>query len=87
MALKTSASAKLKKSGNFLRFSFDGYDLEIAHLQKNSEQHQKTVMERVMELSREGRSIRKIASELNLSSSTVNRMIKAYNNITLISNL
>jgi len=67
---------KIEKSGNFLRFKLDGYDLEAAHLQRNSEQYRKGVEERVMELSKQGMSIRRIAAELNLSASMVNRIIK-----------
>jgi len=67
---------KIEKSGNFLRFKLDGYDLEAAHLQRKNEQYQKAIEAQVMELSRQGMSIRKIATALNLSASKVNRITK-----------
>jgi hypothetical protein len=67
---------KIEKSGNFLRFKLDGYDLETAHLQRKNEQYRKGIGERVLELRGQGISIRKIAVELNLSASMVNRIIK-----------
>jgi hypothetical protein len=69
---------KIEKSGNFLRFKLDGYDLETAHLQRKNEQYQKAIEAQVVELSKQGMSIRKIATALNLSPSKVNRITKTH---------
>jgi len=66
--------------GNFLHFSIDGYGIETEHLQRDNQQYRKTIAMQVIALSRQGMSIRKIATEVNLSASMVNRMIKVNNN-------
>jgi len=69
---------KIEKTGNFLRFKLDGYDLETAHLKRKNEQHQKEIEAQVIALNKQGISIRKIATALNLSPSKVNRTIKTH---------
>jgi len=71
---------KIEKMGNFLHFSIDGYGIETEHLQRDNQQYRKTIAMQVIALSRQGMSIRKIATEVNLSASMVNRMIKVNNN-------
>jgi RecA-family ATPase len=69
----------IKKQDNFLQFQFTAHANEADHLQQKNTMERELVKAKVMELSREGMSIRKIAGELGLSASAVNRMTKQPN--------
>lgn len=68
----------IQKTGNFLHFKFGNVDHETAHLQSKTRQYRQAIETSVMQLSTQGLSIRKIAAELNLSPSAVNRTIKKH---------
>lgn len=64
------------KPANFLQFEFTGYSHEAKHLRHYAERHRRNTEAHVTELHDQGLSIRHIAAETNLSSSTVDRMLK-----------
>lgn len=61
---------------NFLQFEFTGYGHESAHLANYTEQHRKNNEARIAELNREGLSIRQIAAKVNVSTTTVFKVLK-----------
>jgi len=67
---------KIAKPQCFLQMEFNGYAAETAHLIPYTEQHRRSVEQRVMQLHSEGLSGRAIAAEVGLSMSAAFRMIK-----------
>jgi hypothetical protein len=64
------------KHYNFLQFEFAGHDHEAAHLASYTEQHRKSNEARIAELNLQGLSIRQIAARINVSTTTVFRVLK-----------
>jgi DNA-binding NarL/FixJ family response regulator len=64
------------KPYNFLQFEFNGYSTEAHHLMHYTEQHRQNTETHVQQLRSQGFSIRQIAVETRLSSSTVERLLK-----------
>ncbi len=67
---------KIVKPGNFLHFEFVGYSTEKEHLRVPSDSANPELVAEVKKLKEEGSSVRKIADELNISKSTVQRLCK-----------
>ena len=64
------------KHHSFLQFEFAGHDHEAAHLASYTEQHRKANEARITELNKQGLSIRQIAAKINVSTTTVFRVLK-----------
>ncbi len=73
------------KDGDFLKFELQGYGKEIDFLKTKDENTDYEEIMSVLKLQKEGKTVREIASELGLSSSSVQRRIKKAKqlNITL----
>ena len=67
---------QVEKVGSFLQFVQLGFSTESEHLREPSENEVSQVVENVKELSKQGKSIREIASQLGISKSKVGRIIK-----------
>lgn len=66
----------IEKVGAFLQFVNIGYATENEHLKEPSEKDVSQEIENVKQLSGQGKSIREIAKELNISKSKVGRILK-----------
>ena len=66
----------IEKIGAFLQFVNIGYATEKEHLKEPSEKDLSQEIENVKQLSGQGKSIREIAKELNISKSKVGRILK-----------
>ncbi len=66
----------IEKVGAFLQFVNIGYATEKEHLKEPSEKDLSQEIENVKQLSGQGKSIREIAKELNISKSKVGRILK-----------
>ncbi|TWI93921.1 AAA domain-containing protein [Mucilaginibacter frigoritolerans] len=64
------------KPYNFLQFEFNGYGTEAHHLMHYTEQYRHNTENCILQLRQQGLSMRQIASETRLSSSTVDRVLK-----------
>ena len=69
---------ELDKSGGYLRFVSRGFSTEREHLKTDFEQTD-TVADNVLELHRQGKSVREIASTLQISKSKVGRIVAMTN--------
>jgi len=67
----------VNKPLNFLQFEFVDYGNEIDHLRKAGERLNETQMEQAAQLKLEGKTLREIAKEMNISFQKVDRLIKA----------
>ena len=67
---------QLEKPDNFLRFEFLSFGSEREHLRVQSEDDKAQLIVQVKQLSKEGKSQRQIAGELQISPATVNRYLK-----------
>ena len=67
---------QIGKPGNFLQFEWVNYGTEREHLRQPTEQDAASKIERVKELSQQGKSTRLIAAELGISAMTVSRYLK-----------
>lgn len=65
----------IEKENAFLQFVQIGFATEREHLKEQSETDREQLSENVKDLSREGKSVRDIARELNISKSTVQRIL------------
>ncbi len=65
----------IEKENAFLQFVSIGCATEREHLKEQSETDREQLSENVKDLSREGKSVRDIARELNISKSTVQRIL------------
>lgn len=68
--------AAIEKVGTFLQFANIGYATEKEHLKEPSEKDVSQEIENVKQLSGQGKSIRDIAKELNISKSKAGRILK-----------
>ncbi len=68
--------ATIEKIGAFLQFVNIGYATEKEHLKEPSEKDVSQEIENIKQLSGQGKSIREIAKELNISKSKVGRILK-----------
>lgn len=68
--------AAIEKVGTFLQFVNIGFATEKEHLKEPSEKDVSQEIENVKQLSGQGKSIRDIAKELNISKSKVGRILK-----------
>lgn len=66
----------IEKIGSFLQFINIGYATEKEHLKEPSEKDVSQEIENIKQLSGQGKSIREIAKELNISKSKVGRILK-----------
>jgi len=64
------------KPYNFLQFEFNGYGTEAHHLMHYTEQYRHNTENRILQLRQQGLSMRQIAADTRLSSSTVDRVLK-----------
>jgi hypothetical protein len=67
---------RIIKPFHFLYFEFTGYGHETDHLLHYTEQQRKKAEARVAQLHTQGKSLRQIAGEINLSHTTIARIIK-----------
>lgn len=67
---------EIDKEQGFLKFNFREYATEEEHLRHRETQQINETEMRILELSKQGLSYRKIAEETGLSKSTVNNIIK-----------
>lgn len=68
--------AAIEKVGTFLQFVNIGYATEKEHLKEPSEKDVSREIANIKLLSEQGKSIRDIANELNISKSKVGRILK-----------
>lgn len=66
----------IQKIGGFLQFVTIGYGNESDHLKEASEQDKEILMLSIKDLHKQGKSIRAIAAELNISQGKVQRTLK-----------
>ena len=66
----------IKENGNFLKFDFAGYGTEREHLRETSEKDKEALVEKAIELSKQGKTQRQISFELGISLGTVNKYLK-----------
>jgi len=67
------------KPNNFLKFEFLNFGTELEHLKQHTEQDKESQKEKVIELKQQGRSLREIGTELNISHMKVSRILKDCN--------
>jgi len=68
----------VNKPQNFLQFEFMGYGNEIEHLRKASANLNEKQMAQAAQLKLEGKTLREIAKEMDISFQKVDRLIKAH---------
>lgn len=68
--------SQIIKPDNFLHFEFIDYGTELEHLKQLTEKDRQSMIEKAKELSEQGMSQRKIASQLGLSLGAVNKYLK-----------
>lgn len=66
----------IEKTGSFLQFVNIGYATEKEHLKEPSDKDLSQETENIKQLAGQGKSIREIAKELNISKSKVGRILK-----------
>ncbi|MEO6980266.1 MAG: AAA family ATPase [Mucilaginibacter sp.] len=66
----------IHRTGSFLHFTFNGHSHESDHLAPQTEQYRRSTEHRVRQLNQQGQSLRKIANQLGLASTTVFRILK-----------
>lgn len=67
----------IEKKNSFLQFVEQGYDCEWRHLKEHTKEDDEQDVENIMSLHNNGKSIREIAKELDISKSKVGRIVKA----------
>ena len=65
------------KPSNYLRYEFISYGNELDHLRKNGERIDPEEVDQVVKLRLEGKSLRQIGKDLNISHQKVDRLLKA----------
>lgn len=68
---------QISKPSNFLQFEFLGYAKERDYLKTPTENDRETLIEKVKELSAQGRSQREISAQLGISLGAVNKYLKS----------
>ena len=71
----------IKENGNFLKFDFIDYGSEREHLKETSEKDKKALEVNVIELHRQGKTLREIGLEVGISHMTVGRILKHKSNV------
>ncbi len=71
---------QITKPDNYLHFEFLQYGRESDHLKQHSENDREKQKEIAIELNNQGKSLREIATQLGISHTHVNRILKASNN-------
>jgi len=69
---------KIVKQGSFLKFDFQGFDNEAAHLMHYTQQQRRAVEERILLLHKQGQSVRTIAAQTNVYYTSVHRLIRKF---------
>lgn len=69
-------SLRLTKEGGWLHFEEEGTCRETDHINRRDEDYQDNLRQQCQALSETGKSCRQIAEELNISKSTVSRLLK-----------
>ena len=62
-------------TGGYVHFEFRDFAREYAHLRENPEEDKEVLLENIRELHQQGKSVREIADELDLSKSRVGRIV------------
>ena len=62
-------------TGGYVHFEFRDFAREYAHLRENPEEDKEVLLENIRELHQQGKSVREIAEELDLSKSRVGRIV------------
>ena len=66
---------KIVHTGGYVHFEFRDFAREYAHLRENPEEDKEVLLENIRELHQQGKSVREIADELDLSKSRVGRIV------------
>lgn len=74
--------ADIVKDGGFLHFQTKGTACEREHLMERTDNDRAADKERAIELQRQGKTQRQIAAELNISASSVNRLLKSVSEVS-----
>ena len=72
---------QIDKPQNFLLFEFLNFGKEWEHLKQHTDKDKDTLNEKVIELSKQGRSLREIGTELSISHMKVSRILKDCNTL------
>jgi len=72
---------QILKPLNFLHFEFMRYGTEREHLKQQTDQERENISGKVLELNQQGRSLREIGTELNISHMKVSRILKDCNGL------
>ena len=72
---------QIDKPYNFLMFEFVNFGKEWEHLKQHTEKDKDDLNEKVSELKHQGRSLREIGAELNISHMKVSRILKDCNTL------
>jgi RecA-family ATPase len=70
---------QIDKSTNFLQFEFRGFGKEREHLKNPSDKDRQNLIEQVIELHKQGRSLRDIGNELGITHMKASRILKENN--------
>jgi len=69
---------RIVKQGSFLKFDFEGFDPEAAHLMHYTQQHRRDMEERILQLHKQGHSVRAISAQTKVYYTSVHRLIKKF---------
>lgn len=72
---------QVEKPQNFLQFEFMTYGTEREHLKQQTDKDRENINDKVIELKQQGRSLREIGAELNISHMKVSRILKDCNTL------
>ena len=72
---------QIDKPLNFLLFEFVNFGKEWEHLKQHTEKDRENMNEKVIELKKQGRSLREIGAELGISHMKVSRILKDCNTL------
>ncbi len=72
---------QIDKPFNFLQFEFIKFGVEREHLKQPNDMDRETLYEKVAELNLQGRSLRDIGAELNISHMRASRILKENQNM------
>jgi len=72
---------QIHKPFNFLEFEFVNFGKEWEHLKQHTEKDKENLSDKVLELNKQGKSLRQIGSELSISHTKVQRIINNCNTL------
>ena len=72
---------QIEKPHNFLQFEFIGFGSEREHLKQHTVKDTEKLKEKVLELSKQGRSLREIGAELGISHMNAKRILNTCNKL------